>query len=132
METKVWHVGLPAGESGNGTEFSPNTHFVPSFHFHQLSQQLRDVQWHISGCRLKKTDNNNNNNRPGIIIKNKKEKTCTLIDVAIPRDRNVVQKEAKKKLKYKNLPSLRSCTVRVDNIEFFICPTNAHNSYKIA
>ena len=36
----------------------------------------------------------NNNNRPDIIIKNKKEKTCTLIDVAIPADRNVVQKEA--------------------------------------
>ena len=33
-------------------------------------------------------------NRPDIIIKNKKEKTCTLIDVAIPGDRNVVQKEA--------------------------------------
>jgi len=42
-------------------------------------------------------------NRPDIIIKNKKEKTCTLIDVAIPADRNVVQKEAAKKLKYKSL-----------------------------
>jgi hypothetical protein len=52
-------------------------------------------------------NNNNNNkavhtdrevtaNRPDIIIKNKKEKTCTLIDVAIPADRNVVQKEAEK------------------------------------
>ena len=39
-------------------------------------------------------------NRPDIIIKNKKEKTCTLIGVAIPADRNVVQKEADKKLKY--------------------------------
>ena len=29
--------------------------------------------------------------------------TCTLIDVAIPADRNVVQKEAEKKLKYKGL-----------------------------
>ena len=38
-------------------------------------------------------------NRPDIIIKNKKEKTCTLIDVAIPADR----KEAEKKLKYKSL-----------------------------
>jgi hypothetical protein len=46
---------------------------------------------------------NNNNNRPDIIIKNKKEKTCTLLDVAIPADRNVVQKEAEKKLKYKSL-----------------------------
>jgi len=44
-------------------------------------------------------------NRPDIIIKNKKkkEKTCTLIDVAIPADRNVVQKEAEKELKYKSL-----------------------------
>jgi len=44
-------------------------------------------------------NNNNNNNRPDMIIKNRKEKTCTLIDVAIPADRNVVQKEAEKKLK---------------------------------
>jgi len=36
-------------------------------------------------------------NRPDIIIKNKIEKTCTLIDVAIPADRNVVQKETEKK-----------------------------------
>jgi len=41
--------------------------------------------------------------RPDIIIKNKKEKTYTLIDVAIPADRNAVQKEAEKKLKYKSL-----------------------------
>jgi len=32
-------------------------------------------------------------------MKNKKEKTCTLIDVAILADRNVVHKEAEKKLK---------------------------------
>jgi hypothetical protein len=37
-------------------------------------------------------------NRPDIITKNKKEKTCILIDVAIPADRNVMQKEAEKKL----------------------------------
>ena len=49
------------------------------------------------------TDREVTANRPDIIIKNKKEKTCTLIDVAIPADRNVVQKEAEKKLKYKSL-----------------------------
>jgi hypothetical protein len=42
-------------------------------------------------------------NKPDIIIKNKKEKTCKLTDVAIPADRNVVQKEAEKMLKYKSL-----------------------------
>jgi hypothetical protein len=42
-------------------------------------------------------------NRPDIIIKNKKDKTCLLIYVAIPSDKNVIPKEAEKKLKYKNL-----------------------------
>ena len=49
------------------------------------------------------TDREVTANRPDIITKNKKEKTCTPIDVAIPADRNVVQKEAEKKLKYKSL-----------------------------
>jgi len=40
------------------------------------------------------TDREVTANRPDIVIKNKKEKTCTLIDVAIPADRNGVQKEA--------------------------------------
>jgi hypothetical protein len=42
------------------------------------------------------TDRKVTANGPDIIIKNKKGKTCTLIDVAIPADRNVVQKEAEK------------------------------------
>ena len=49
------------------------------------------------------TDREVATNRPDIIIKNKKEKTCTLIDVAITADRNVVQKEAENNLKYKSL-----------------------------
>ena len=49
------------------------------------------------------TDREVTANRPDIIIKNKKENTSTLIDVAIPADRNVVQNEAEKKLKYKSL-----------------------------
>jgi hypothetical protein len=36
--------------------------------------------------------------RSDIIIKNRKEKTCLLIDVAIPEDRNVMQKEREKKV----------------------------------
>jgi hypothetical protein len=34
--------------------------------------------------------------------KDKNEKTCIRIDVAIPADRNVTQKEAERKIKYKN------------------------------
>ena len=52
-------------------------------------------------------DDNNNNKKKRIYSKQvrynlkQKEKTCTLIDVAIPADRNVVQKEAENKLKHK-------------------------------
>ena len=49
------------------------------------------------------TDREVTANRPDIIIKNRKEKTCTLIDMAIPAERNVVEKEAENKLKYKSL-----------------------------
>ena len=42
------------------------------------------------------TDREVKANGPDIIIKNKKGKPCTLIDVAIPADRNVVQKEAER------------------------------------
>jgi len=49
------------------------------------------------------TDREVTANRPDIIIKNKNKKICTLIDVAIPADRNIVQKEAEKKLKYRSL-----------------------------
>jgi hypothetical protein len=58
-------------------------------------------------------------NRPDIIIKNKKDKTCLLIDVAIPSDKNVIQKRAEKKLKYKNL----SIEIqRMWNMKCFVIP----------
>ena len=49
------------------------------------------------------TDGEVTASKSNIIIKNKKEKTCVLIDVAIPADRNVMQKVAEKKLKSKTL-----------------------------
>jgi hypothetical protein len=42
-------------------------------------------------------------NRPDITVKNKKDRTCLFTGVAIPSGRNVIQKKAEKKLKYKNL-----------------------------
>jgi hypothetical protein len=58
-------------------------------------------------------------NRPDIIIKNKKDKTCLLIGVPIPSDKNVIQKEAEKKLNYKNL----SIEIqRMWNIKCFVIP----------
>jgi hypothetical protein len=39
------------------------------------------------------------NNKPDIIIRDNEKRTCTLIDVAISGDRNVIKKEAEKILK---------------------------------
>jgi len=49
------------------------------------------------------TDTEIKMNRPDIIIKTKKEETCNLIDVVIPKDRIVMQMEVEKKMKYKSL-----------------------------
>jgi len=41
-------------------------------------------------------------NKPDIIIRDNEKRTCMLIDVAIPGDRNVIKREAEKILKYKD------------------------------
>jgi hypothetical protein len=42
------------------------------------------------------TDRTIPNNKRDIIIQDNEERTCRLIDVAIPADRNVIRKEAEK------------------------------------
>jgi hypothetical protein len=49
------------------------------------------------------TDRTIPNNKPDTIIRDNEKVTCTLIDVAISGDRNVIKKEAEKILKYKDL-----------------------------
>jgi hypothetical protein len=49
------------------------------------------------------TDRTIPNNKPDIVIRDNEKGTCMLIDVAIPGDRKVIQKEAENILKYKNL-----------------------------
>jgi len=49
------------------------------------------------------TDRTTANNKPEIIIDSNEKGTCMFIDSAIPGDRNVIKKEAKKILKYKDL-----------------------------
>jgi hypothetical protein len=58
-------------------------------------------------------------NRPDIIVKNKKDKTYLLNDVAIPSGKTVIQKEVGKKLKYKHL----SIEIqRMWNMKCFVIP----------
>jgi hypothetical protein len=48
-----------------------------------------------------------------------KDKICLLIDVAIPSDRNAIQKESEKKFKYKNVSiEIR----RMWNMKCFVMP----------
>jgi hypothetical protein len=49
------------------------------------------------------TDGEVTANSPDIMIKNRKEKMCILIDVAIPADRNIIEMEAENTLKYQSL-----------------------------
>jgi hypothetical protein len=85
---------------------SENLLLIVADMFLRIPITLRAVIYRESMYRVKhrvRLNNNNNNNnqytqtfrevtanRPDIIMKNNKEKTCTLIDVAIPTDRNVV------------------------------------------
>jgi hypothetical protein len=46
------------------------------------------------------TDRTIPSNKPDIVIHNYENRTCMLIVVVIPGDRNVIQKEAEKILKY--------------------------------
>jgi hypothetical protein len=48
------------------------------------------------------TDRTIRNNKPDIIIRENEKRTCILIDVEIPGDRDVIKKEAEKILKYKD------------------------------
>jgi hypothetical protein len=66
-------------------------------------------------------------NRPDIIVRNKKKGICLLIDIAIPSDRNVIKKEARKKLKYKNLKYRTSVNVEHE----MLCHTGNHWGNKI-
>jgi hypothetical protein len=80
------------------------------------------VLWN-QGIRLQ-ADREILTNRPDIIVKNKKEKPCLLIDVAIPSNKNAIQKEVEKKLKYRNS----------ENVEHeMLCHTSnhwGHRNYK--
>jgi hypothetical protein len=49
------------------------------------------------------------NNKPDVKIRDNEKRTCMLIDVAIPGDINVIKKEVKKILKYKDLTTDIQC-----------------------
>ena len=65
----------------------------------KLLQKMKKLLWDMQVH----TDKMIKANKPDIIIKDKQEKTCMLIDMAIPSDRNTSVKVAEKLSKYKDL-----------------------------
>ena len=61
------------------------------------------------------TDTTIPNNKPDIITGNYEEGTCKAIDVAISGDSNVINKEAEKFLKYKDLNNSNTVHVECKN-----------------
>jgi hypothetical protein len=85
LKLEDWAVGIAVGSRGEVMEIRPVT----------------------------KDNNNSNkiiiiiiiipNDKPGVIIRDNKQGTCMLIDIAIPGDKNMIKKEAENILKCKHL-----------------------------
>jgi hypothetical protein len=120
-------------ERHTGDSYSPNPQRLKINHFNismNITTYEICVKWGIKMFRNNNNNNDNNNNnkveiswskvtilwnqqvqtdrtipnnKPDIVIRYNEKGTCMLIDVAIPVDRNVIQKEAEKILKYKYL-----------------------------
>ena len=65
------------------------------------------------------TDREVKSNRPDIIIKDRVQKTCLLIDMAIPSERNTSVKVVEKLSKYKDLEEE---VTRMWGLEQELCP----------
>ena len=112
METFVFIIKNPATHNNNNNNNNNNNYSIckalgtettGKWYRHMPKPVYEEGDVTVLWNRAVHTDRVVTAIRPDILIKNKKEKTCTLIDVAIPADRNVVHKEVEKKLKYKSL-----------------------------
>ncbi|XP_017786493.1 PREDICTED: uncharacterized protein LOC108569451, partial [Nicrophorus vespilloides] len=66
------------------------------------------------------TDRTIGANRPDIIIHNKREKRCTLIDVSVPADANIAAKEVEKRCKYKDLEIARMWNTKTKVVQVVV------------
>jgi len=83
--------------TGIGIETTDKWHPHTHTHMPRPVYELEDVT--VLWNQAVHTDREVAAKRPDVIIKNKQDKTFILIGVAIPTDRNVMQKEVEKKLK---------------------------------
>ena len=69
-------------------------------------------------------------NRPDIVIKNNRVKKCTLIDVAIPCDKNTSSKVSQKLPKYTYIQTYIHTHTHIHTHTYFINMTNTNTVYR--
>ena len=85
-------------------------HVPPKWYHHKPTPTIEiqniTIMWDVAIP----TPSNIPNNRPDIIIYDRNERTCKIIDISIPQDQNINVKTAEKITKYKNLETeLQTC-----------------------
>jgi hypothetical protein len=83
----MYYVGDQKGSKLNGSRNSPNSIYHKIIIIMMMMMIIIIIP----------------NNKPDIVIRDNEKGTCMLIDVTIPGDRNMIQKEAEKIFKYKDL-----------------------------
>ena len=68
--------------------------------YQNQSKQVMKLKVTILWNQEVQTDRTIGNNKPGITICDNKQGTCMSIDVAVPRNRNVIKTEGKRISKY--------------------------------
>ena len=90
-----------------------------------LENEQAKILWDFSI----QTDRSIAANRPDIVVRNKKEKTCLLLDISIPNDKNTSVKTYEKLAKYKDIEIeiSKSWNVNVKTIPVIIGALGAIN-----
>ena len=74
----------------------------PRYYEHQPQNNVSTTKLDLLWDKSLITDRTIPANRPDIIVKNKQERICQIIEISIPDDQNVIQKEEEKSNKYKD------------------------------
>jgi len=102
-------------------------------HVPKISRNNHEGKVTILWNQQVRTDRTIPNNKPDIIIRDNKQGTFMLIDVAIPGNRNVIKTESEKILKYKDLiiKIQRMWNVKAEVISVIIGTTESIQSQTI-
>ena len=92
------HSFTSIGISENSTKYNS---LISGMNINQTLLLKEKMSQYYEICLSIHTDKEIKANRPDIVIKDKANNLCILIDVTVPSERNVAAKEAEKISKYK-------------------------------